>query len=136
MELANAHGVATECWDWQAQHGRMKSRPSPAVLTALGVDSDGDEQVERALTEVDLAPWRRTLPATVVAREGWTPWVFAHVPAGPRPPPTVHPQGGPARAGPPGGRGVPAPAARGGAGCGAPLELPRGPAARGDPHAR
>ena len=82
VELAHAHGVATEYWDWQGQHVTVTAPAITAVLTALGVDSDGDEQVERALTEVDLAPWRRTLPATVVAREGWTPWVFAHVPAG------------------------------------------------------
>ena len=82
VELAHAHGVATEYWDWQGQHVTVTAPAITAVLTALGVDSDGDEQVERALTEVDLAPWRRTLPSTVVAREGWTPWVFAHVPPG------------------------------------------------------
>ena len=70
VELAHAHGVATEYWDWQGQHVTVTAPAITAVLTALGVDSDGDEQVERALTEVDLAPWRRTLPATVVAREG------------------------------------------------------------------
>ncbi len=53
-----------------------------AVLTALGIEAEGDDAIEQALADVDLATWRRTLPATVVAREGWTPWVHAHVPAG------------------------------------------------------
>ena len=82
VELAHAHGVATEYWDWQGQHVTVSAAAIRAVLTALGVEAEGDDAVERALVDVELAPWRRTLPATVVAREGWTPWVHAHVPAG------------------------------------------------------
>jgi 4-alpha-glucanotransferase len=82
VELAHAHGVATEYWDWQGRHVTVSAAAIRAVLTALGVDADGDDAVELALAGVELAPWRRTLPATVVAREGWTPWVHAHVPAG------------------------------------------------------
>ena len=36
----------------------------------------------RALRDVGDRFWRRTLPATVVTREGWAPWVFVHVPDG------------------------------------------------------
>ena len=82
VELAHAHGVATEYWDWQGRHVVVSAAAIRAVLTALGVDAEGDDAVERALADVELAPWRRTLPATVVAREGWTPWVHAHVAAG------------------------------------------------------
>ena len=82
VDLAHAHGVATEYWDWQGRHVTVSAAAIRAVLTALGVVSEGDEAVERALSEVELARWRRTLPATVVAREGWTPWVHAHVAAG------------------------------------------------------
>lgn len=82
VELAHAHGVATEYWDWQGQHVTVSAAAIVAVLTALGVDAEGDEAVEAALVDVEIAPWRRTLPATVVSRTGWTPWVFAHVPAG------------------------------------------------------
>ena len=82
VELAHAHGVATEYWDWQGRHVTVSAATIRAVLTALGVEAEGDDAVERALADVELAPWRRTLPATVVAREGWTPWVHAHVAAG------------------------------------------------------
>ncbi len=82
VELAHAHGVATEYWDWQGQHVVVSAPAIRAVLTALGIDATGDDAIEHALADVELAPWRRTLPATVVAREGWTPWVATHVPAG------------------------------------------------------
>lgn len=82
VDLAHAHGVATEYWDWQGQHVVVSAPAIRAVLTALGIDAEGDDAIERALADVELAPWRRTLPATVVAREGWTPWVPTHVPAG------------------------------------------------------
>ena len=81
-ELALAHGVATEYWDWQGRHVTVSAATIRSVLTALGVEAEGDDAVEQGLADVELAPWRRTLPATVVAREGWTPWVHAHVVAG------------------------------------------------------
>jgi len=82
VELAHVHGVATEYWDWQGQHVTVPAVAIRSVLTALGIEAEGDEAVEQALADAELAPWRRTLPATVVAREGWTPRVHAHVPAG------------------------------------------------------
>ena len=66
VELAHAHGVATEYWDWQGRHVTVSAAAIRAVLTALGVEAEGDDAVERALADVELAPWRRTLPATVV----------------------------------------------------------------------
>lgn len=81
-ELAAASGVATEYWDWTGQHVTVSADAIRAVLTALGTAVDTDDEVEAALVDLDLAPWRRTLPATVVSREGWTPWVHAHVAAG------------------------------------------------------
>ena len=68
VELAHAHGVATEYWDWQGQHVVVSAPAIRAVLTALGIDAQGDDAIERALADVELAPWRRTLPATVVGR--------------------------------------------------------------------
>ncbi|WP_392542964.1 4-alpha-glucanotransferase [Oryzobacter telluris] len=82
VELAHAYGVATEYWDWVGQHVTVSAEAIRAVLTALGVEAGDDDAVEAALVDVEVAPWRRTLPATVVAREGWTPWVHVHVPAG------------------------------------------------------
>lgn len=82
VDLAQAHGVATEYWDWLGQHVTVTGDSIRAVLTALGVDADGDDAVERAIADHEDAPWRRTLPATVVAREGLTPSFTAHVEAG------------------------------------------------------
>ena len=82
VDLAHAHGVATEYWDWQGRHVLVSSDAIRAVLTALGVEAGSDDAVEHALAEVDLVPWRRTLPPTVVTRAGWTARVAAHVPAG------------------------------------------------------
>lgn len=79
VELAHAYGVATEYWDWLGQHVTVSDAAIRAVLTALGVESEDDAAVEAALVAHDVAPWRRTLPATVVTRQGWTPWVQAHV---------------------------------------------------------
>jgi 4-alpha-glucanotransferase len=81
-ELAAAHGVATEYWDWLGQHVAVSADSIRTVLGALGVAAGDDAQVEAALHEHQDAPWRRTLPATLVIRAGWTPWVPVHVPAG------------------------------------------------------
>lgn len=81
-QLAEAHGVATEYWDWLGRHVTVSAASIRAVLTALGVDAGTDDAVERALADAADAPWRRTLPAALVIREGWTPWVHVHVPAG------------------------------------------------------
>jgi 4-alpha-glucanotransferase len=82
VELASAHGVATDYWDWQGRHVTVSATAIRAVLTALGVDAEGEDAVERALADVGLAQWRRALPPTVVTREGWAPQVHAHVRAG------------------------------------------------------
>ncbi len=80
--LARAHGVATEWWDWQGSHTVVSDASIHTVLTALGIQVESEQDVQAALADVDLAPWRRTLPPVVVMREGWTPWVTVHVPHG------------------------------------------------------
>ncbi|HYQ32884.1 MAG TPA: 4-alpha-glucanotransferase [Lapillicoccus sp.] len=80
--LAVAHGVATDYWDWQGQHAPISAATIEAVLAALGVPAHTPEDVETSLREVGDRFWRRTLPATVVTREGWAPWVYVHVPDG------------------------------------------------------
>ncbi len=82
VELAHAHGVATDYWDWQGRHVTVSTSAIRAVLTALGVEAAHDEAVEHAIAEIELGQWRRTLPPTVVAREGWTPHVHTHLAAG------------------------------------------------------
>ncbi|MBM6399999.1 4-alpha-glucanotransferase [Phycicoccus sonneratiae] len=81
-ELALAHGVATEYWDWLGRHVTVSAASIRSVLAALGVAADDDAQVEAAIAEHADAPWRRTLQATVVARAGRRREVLVHVPAG------------------------------------------------------
>lgn len=82
VELARAHGVATEFWDWRGQHVPVPASTITAVLRALDVDASTEQAVEAALEDVELAPWRRTLPPVVVVRQGRRPWVPVHVPHG------------------------------------------------------
>lgn len=81
IRLAHAYGVATEFWDWHGLERQVSADSIEAVLTALGVETDfaSQERLEEALAQHEEAPWRRTLPASVIAREGWTPWVHVHV---------------------------------------------------------
>jgi 4-alpha-glucanotransferase len=82
LELAHGRGVATEYWDWTGRHVEVGGDTIRTVLRALGIDASTDAAVDTALREQADAPWRRTLPPTVVSREGWTPWVPVHVPHG------------------------------------------------------
>jgi 4-alpha-glucanotransferase len=78
-ELAHAVGIATDFWDWKGQHTVVSEHSIRAVLAALGIDASTEEATAQALADHALTAWRRTLPPTVVAREGWTPWVPVHV---------------------------------------------------------
>ncbi|TDD60979.1 4-alpha-glucanotransferase [Kribbella antibiotica] len=82
VELAVAHGVATEYWNWQGEHVIVASEVVSTVLAALGVDASTPEKAAAALDDHQQARWRRTLPATVVMRAGWTPWFAVHLPHG------------------------------------------------------
>jgi 4-alpha-glucanotransferase len=81
-ELAHGRGVATEYWDWTGQHVEVSHATIRTVLRALGIDASSDAAVDTALRDQADARWRRTLPPTVVARQGWTPWIEVHVPHG------------------------------------------------------
>ncbi|MBR7742986.1 4-alpha-glucanotransferase [Phycicoccus sp. BSK3Z-2] len=81
-ELAQAHGVATEYWDWQGRHVTVPADSVRAVLAALGVDAADEAAVETAITDHELGPWRHVLPPTVVTRAGRTHQVPVHVRAG------------------------------------------------------
>ncbi len=80
--LAQSYGIATEFWDWQGRHTVVSAESIRAVLAALGVDASTESLASAALQTRSEAPWRRILPPTVVARQGWTPWVPVHVPHG------------------------------------------------------
>ena len=74
--------MATEYWNWQGEHVIVSSEVVSAVLAALGVDASTPDKAADALAEHQLARWRRTLPATLVMRTGWTPWFAVHLPHG------------------------------------------------------
>lgn len=80
--LAEAHGVLTEYWDFRGNLASPSRQTLTAVLGALGVPAVTDEEIESSLREVELAPWRRTLPETVVVRGGVTSPVVVHCPDG------------------------------------------------------
>ncbi|MFX0537926.1 4-alpha-glucanotransferase [Ornithinimicrobium sp. Y1847] len=81
-ELAAAHGVATEFWDWQGRHTQVPVETVDAVLAALGVPAGSEEEIEQSLAAVEDKPWSRVLPPIVVAVEGKRPDVPVHVPDG------------------------------------------------------
>ncbi len=78
-DLANAHGVATEFWDWQGQHTRVPAETIVTVLAALGVDASSYDSTNVALYYDWLHRWERMLPPCVVARTGSSPWFGVHV---------------------------------------------------------
>lgn len=82
VDLAAAHGVATDYWDWQGRHVQVSAETIGTVLAALGVEAATEAAAERALADAAAQAWRQVLPPTTVTREGWTPWVPVHVPHG------------------------------------------------------
>ncbi|MCX6500550.1 MAG: 4-alpha-glucanotransferase, partial [Arthrobacter sp.] len=81
-DLAAAHGVGTSYWGWDGLERSVASGTLRQVLTALGIGSDGPEQIRQSLAAAHLAPWRRFLPPIVVAREGTAASFDVHVPHG------------------------------------------------------
>lgn len=77
--LARAHGVATEYWDIDGVRREVSADTIRAVLAALDVPAQTPERVASSLREADLAPWRRTLPASVVIAQGEPAAVPVHV---------------------------------------------------------
>ena len=82
VDLAQAKGVSTDYWDWQGRHTHIPEGALRKVLTALGEDVSSDVATEASLARARVAPWQRTLPATVVARLGHPCRVLVHVPHG------------------------------------------------------
>jgi len=79
VALALAHGVQPR---YVGQSGRDEivcATTLGAILAALGVDASGPRAVAEALRRAEDEPWRRTLPATVVVRQGQDRDVPVHV---------------------------------------------------------
>ncbi|MGN6742131.1 MAG: 4-alpha-glucanotransferase [Amnibacterium sp.] len=78
-DLAHAYGVATSFTDWRGRTVEVSADTVRGVVAALDVDASDPVT---ALHEHWLAPWRRMLPACVVATGGERRWVWMHVPHG------------------------------------------------------
>ncbi len=75
-DLAHAYRVSTSFTDWKGHAQTSSAETLAAVLTALGVDT---ADPVAALHTAWEAPWRRTLPACVVATAGVERLVWMHV---------------------------------------------------------
>ncbi|MFT4137316.1 4-alpha-glucanotransferase [Microbacterium sp.] len=80
VALAEAHGVASTYWSFYGDHVHVPASTLCAVLRAMGVELPGTEDdeaavpsdaaIETALRDAEERPWRRTLPPSLVVREG------------------------------------------------------------------
>ena len=76
VDLARAYDVVTDYVDWRGRQVHVPTATIEAVLTAMGVDLI-DPVI--ALRRRRDDPWRRSLPACVVATHGRARWVPVHV---------------------------------------------------------
>ena len=83
--IADANGVATGFWDWYGNWVGVSASTLLKVLGALGLPLDESStvgDVHEAMRLTEEREWRRTLPATIVARQGGGYMFPVHVPDG------------------------------------------------------
>ena len=83
--IADANGVATGFWDWYGNWVGVSAATLLKVLAALGLPLDESStvgDVHEAVRLTDEREWRRTLPPTIVARQGGGYLFPVHVPDG------------------------------------------------------
>ena len=83
--IADANGVATGFWDWYGNWVGVSASTLLKVLGALGLPLDESStvgDVHEALRLTEEREWRRTLPPTIVARQGGGYMFPVHVPDG------------------------------------------------------
>ncbi len=90
IELAHAHGVATEFWDWQGVHTDVGDHTIRTVLGALGVPAETDADVRASLAARGETEWEQVLPHVLVRTAGQEQRVPVHVPDGARYAATLH----------------------------------------------
>ena len=79
VELAHRYGVATEYDDWTGRRHAVEPTTLIAVLDALGVSAETEEQRVAALLAHDRDYWQRSLAPTVVTRTGRSASFWVHV---------------------------------------------------------
>lgn len=77
--LADRMGVATSYYDWVGNRVGVTESTTRAVLAALGVRAETEEDCAAALSELDRRHWSRPLPATVITRSGAETTFWVHV---------------------------------------------------------
>ena len=80
--LAERMGVAAAYHDWAGNFVTVDDATITAVLAALGVRAETEEDCAAAHLEQDRLHWSRPLPPTVVARSGSECPFWVHVPHG------------------------------------------------------
>lgn len=79
VELARRYGIATEYDDWTGARRPVPATTLTAVLAALGVPADSEQERNAALSAKARAYWARRLPPTLVGRTGEQIRFWAHV---------------------------------------------------------
>lgn len=77
--LADRLGVACAYHDWAGNFVTVAPETVVAVLAALGVRADSEEDCAASLLELDRRHWARALPPTIVARSGSETSLWVHV---------------------------------------------------------
>ena len=83
--IADVNGVATGFWDWYGNWVGVSASTLLKVLGALGLPLDESStvgDVHEAMRLTEEREWRRTLPPTIVARQGGGYMFPVHVPDG------------------------------------------------------
>lgn len=70
VTLAEACGVATWYWSFFGDRVEVPASTLRAILTAMRVAADSDDEVESSLAAELDRPWRRLAPPSLVARQG------------------------------------------------------------------
>ncbi|MGE2735090.1 4-alpha-glucanotransferase [Mycolicibacterium vaccae] len=78
-ELAHRYGVATEYEDWRGRPVPAPDSTLVAVLAALGVRAETEDERAAELVTHDRAHWSRSLPPCIVARHGAAIPFWVHV---------------------------------------------------------
>lgn len=77
--LADRLGVSTTYHDWVGNQVTVDAATVTAVLAAMGVRADTEEDCATSLLELDRRYWSRALPPTIVSRAGAETPFWVHV---------------------------------------------------------